>query len=173
MRRLLFACIGASLAGVAAFAQSANVSIPAHTGSVDESSIELVNFGSNGAAGLRSTVAAGTEALIRYLIPTTAVPEAAAPCLQIAFRDTGADAQVRVAVRELDFLGANRVLGSFNSDSQDAGASPDFRSQMICFSPRPTGPFFDYSQHAYVIEVTLRRVLTGGQPGMQLMQLHD
>lgn len=173
MRRLFFACLCASLVSVTAAAQMTTVIFPAHVGAVDESSTPIVNFGSSGAAGLRATVPAISEALIRYLVPNTVVPGATAPCIDIAFRDTGADAQVRVLVRELDFLGANRIIGgTFNSDLLDAAASPDFRMATHCFIPRSGGgAFFDFTEHAYVIEVSLRRNLAGGQPGVQLMQI--
>jgi hypothetical protein len=136
MTRLLIAFVCACLPAATAFAQTAVLS--AHTGTVDESSMSIVNFGSTGAAGLRASAPVGSEALIRYLIPNSAAPASTNPCLEIAYRDTGGDARVRVVVRELDFFGANRVVGA---------------------------------EHAYVIEVSLRRLLAGGQPGVQLMRI--
>lgn len=173
MSRLLLTLVGACLASVTNLAQAVQtVILPANIGTIDESSLPLINFGSTGAAGLRPSAPSGSEALIRYLIPNTVVPGSSEPCIEIRFRDTGLDARVRVLVREID-LGSNRVLGGvFDSDDVDAGASPDFRIATHCLNPRPAGEaFFDFSGHAYVIEVYLRRIAPGGQPGIQAMQI--
>ena len=173
MSRLLLPFVFACLASVTTLAQTVQtVILPANIGTVDESSLSITNFGSTGAAGLRASAPVGSEALIRYLIPNTVAPGSSEPCIEIRFRDTGPDARVRVLVRELE-LGSNRVLGGvFDSDDVDAGASPDFRGATHCLNPRSNGdPFFDFSGHAYVIEVYLRRVAAGGQPGVQAMQI--
>jgi hypothetical protein len=170
MTRLLIAFVCACLPAATAFAQTAVLS--AHTGTVDESSMSIVNFGSTGAAGLRASAPVGSEALIRYLIPNSAAPASTNPCLEIAYRDTGGDARVRVVVRELDFFGANRVVGAFDSNDGDAPQGAEFHLVTLCFVPRPGGaPFFNFAEHAYVIEVSLRRLLAGGQPGVQLMRI--
>lgn len=157
------ALLGALFAAGAVHAQATWTSVGS-AGVVDELDTGIVEFVQN-EARTRASAAAGSELNLRYNI--TMLEGFAGPgqyLMRVRFRDSGADAQVRLDLRRVETTGTSSTLHSFSSDAYAASAG--YQTQQIC---APVS--WDFTTAGYWIEATLRKTGASGTPGLALIQL--
>jgi hypothetical protein len=86
--------------------------------------------------------------------------------LRVRFRDEGDGSRVTVAIMRSPITGGAATVGTiFDSDAFAPGSG--FQTQEITFPPVT----FNFSQHAYWLEVTLTKASTANQPGFGAAQI--
>jgi hypothetical protein len=142
------------------------------TGTLDESSIGLARFGSNGAVAVLESVPLPATLTIRYNVVAVdglfaTGSEGLPHCLNVGVRDNGAGAHVVVRVKEVGLgdVGTPRTLATFNSDLTEP--APDYRRNLVCTHQLA----FDFYRHAYFVEAQLVKTSRDGEPGLQMMNI--
>jgi hypothetical protein len=128
----------------------------------------------NGLVTLDPSAPASTQAVIRYNVVAVDVLLASHDgyLLAVRFRDNGAEARVRVFLREYNLnTGVTTTRMTFDSDnlSSPSPASIQFQTRpaTIC-SP---DWHFDFVNKAYYIEAYLSRTSANGAPGLAAIRL--
>lgn len=152
-----------TLAASAAHAQMPWTTVGS-TGVVDDADTGIVDF-VLGEARVKSTAVAGAQLNLRYNI--VALPGFAGPgqyLMRVRFRDSGADANVRLDLRSLQTNGTSTLLSVFDSNAYPSNAG--YQTQQKC-----VGVSWDFASAAYYIDATLTKSGGLGTPGLALIQL--
>lgn len=142
------------------------------TGTLDDASIALARFGSNGAVAVQESSRLPATLTIRYNVVAVdglfvSSSEGLPHCLNVRFRDNGSGAQVIVRVKEvnLDGDGTPRTLATFNSNLY--GLTPDYRRALVCTHQLA----FDFYRNGYFVEAQLVKTSREGEPGLQMISI--
>lgn len=153
-----------TLAGLAGAAQSAPWTTIGSAGALDDADMGEIDF-SDGIAAISNAAPDTTVSYLRYNIPSMAGFKGSKTMQWRArFRDTGADAQVRLFLRKYRFDGVSENLTTFDSNAFPSSSLYQQQSQCILVD-------WDFTSGAYYIQAQLTRSAAGGSAGLGLIQL--
>ncbi|MBS1808754.1 MAG: hypothetical protein JST84_11225 [Acidobacteria bacterium] len=139
-------------------------------GVADEVNRDLVNY-NLGRVGLLSSAPANAHAILRYNVDSLAGGSRSVSYMAVRYTDNGAEAQVTVKLHQYHLnTGADTVLLEFDSNNYASNSSYQTRTvgEMGTEFDRF---FFDFSNYAYYVEVTLTKTGAAGNPALGIVQL--
>ncbi|HEX4948517.1 MAG TPA: hypothetical protein VFZ34_17720 [Blastocatellia bacterium] len=144
----------------------------ASAGTVNDQDIGKIELSGGGLASFNAAAAASDTAYLRYNV--TAVDGlfvAGSPRMRVRFQDNGGNAQVVVALMELNLItGLPKKILELDSNNFAAAPSLQVQKTGICDG---FGNTFNFTDKAYYIEARLVRTAAGGFPRLAAIQLYN
>lgn len=163
-KRTRMTLLALALAGLAGAAQAVPWTSVGSVGALEDADVGEVDF-SDGLAAISNAANDVTLSTLRYNIPALAGLKGSKSMLwNVRFRDTGADARVRLFLRKYRFDGSTQGIDTFDSDAYLGNIS--YQQQQRCVTVN-----WDFDDGAYYIVAQLTRSAAGGGAGLGILQL--